>query len=352
MIRLSINKRIMKRYFIAYISLLMLWVTACKKIDVTGDEHTSDIRTIGDFIHNNYDLSLLSAALQQTGLLDSLNTDGPFTIWAPDNKAFNDIGIKKPDDFDRMNRDSLRTALKNLMLKDRLYTSVIPTQLDNRYACLGGMSSYISVGVIGTNADAFPTAFNGSLVYDVGKRNLGMKNGVIHILKGVPKYNERNTQEWLAADTTLSIFVALLKKTNQWDALKSEGPFTIYAPVNDAFRNSQLTPDSIAKIDLARYKPLAFNIYTLGLKPHHILMNDMTVIGATSARIDLGDGYSINPNPYGGFNVYAPGGKWNYHTPGGVDIADGAKGRDIMTTNGVVNRINNILLYPDSLLIK
>ncbi|NML38136.1 hypothetical protein HHL17_13100 [Chitinophaga sp. G-6-1-13] len=343
----------MKRYFITYISLLVLLVTACKKIDVTGDEHTSDIRTIGDFIHNNYDLSLLSAALQQTALLDSLNAEGPFTIWAPDNKAFNNIGINKPDDFSKLNKDSLRTALKNLMLKERIYTSVIPAQLDNRYTCLGGMSSYISVGVIGTNADAFPTAFNGSMVYDVGKRNLAMKNGVIHILKAVPKYNGQSTQELLAADTTLSIFVALLKKTNQWDALKAEGPFTVYAPVNDAFRSFQLTPDSIARIDLSRYKPLAFNVYTLGLKPHHILMSDLIVIGASSARIDLGDGYAINPNPYGGFNVYAPpGAKWNYHSPSGVVIADGAKGQDIMATNGVINRINNILLYPDSLLIK
>ncbi|MBC9929783.1 fasciclin domain-containing protein [Chitinophaga qingshengii] len=341
----------MKRYIPCYIFLLTLLAFACKKIDVTPDDRVSGIRTIGDFIHNNYDLSLFSAALQKTGLLDSLNTDGPFTVWAPDNKAYNALGINKPEDFNRMNTDSLRIALKNLMFSDRLYTSVIPTQLDNRYTCLGGMLSYVSVGTIGANADAFPTAFNGSIVYEPGKRNLAMKNGVVHVLKAVPKYTEKNTQEILAADTTLSIFVALLKKTNQWDALKTEGPFTVYAPVNEAFRNCQLTPDSIARIDLSRYKPLAFSVYTLRLQPHHILMNDLWVIGATSARVDLGDGYTLNPGST--FNVYAPGEKWNYHSPNnGINIADGAKGQDIMTTNGVVNRLNNILLYPDSLLIQ
>lgn len=341
----------MKRYFPCYIFLLALLVVACKKIDITSDEHTADIRNVGDFIHNNYDLSLLSAALQKTGFLDSLNTEGPFTIWAPDNQAFNMLGINKPEDFDRMNTDSLRTSMKNLILRDRLYIAGIPTQIDNRYTCLGGLLSYISVGVQGTNADAYPATFNGSTVYDAPKRNLAMKNGVVHLIKALPKYSPQTIQSFLEADTSVSIFVTLLKKTNQWDALKTDGPYTVYAPINNAFLNYNLTPDSINKLDLSRYNPLAFNIYTLSLTPHHILMTDFDVLGAYGEQLDMGSGYFINPR--GVFAIWSPPAKrYNYHNPSGITVFDGAKGQDIMVTNGVINRINNILLYPDSLLIK
>jgi hypothetical protein len=256
----------------------------------------------------------------------------------------------KPEDFNGMNADSLRTSLKNLVIKDRLYIANLPTQLDSRYPCLGGMQCYLSVGVIGTNPDAFPVTFNGSWIYDAPKRNLAMKNGVIHIMKAVPKYREQSTQDFLAADTSLSLFVVLLKKTNQWDTLKTAGPFTIYAPVNAAFLNYNLTADSINKLDVSRYNPLAFNIYTLGLKPHHILMGDFGVIGAYSEKLNLGSGYTMNPGF--SFTLWAPNGQWGYHGPNTVTIADGAKGQDIMVTNGVINHLNNILLYPDSLLIK
>ncbi|NLR82431.1 fasciclin domain-containing protein [Chitinophaga eiseniae] len=340
----------MKRYFPFYIFLLTLLAAACKKLDITSDDHTADVRMVGDFIHNNYDLSLLSAALQKTGFLDSLNADGPFTVWAPDNQAFKALGINKPEDFNGMNTDSLRTSLKNLVIKDRLYIAAIPTQLDNRYATLGNMTSYVSVGVIGNNADAYPAVFNGGMVYDAPKRNLAMKNGVVHVIQAVPKYVPQQITDYLSADTSLSVFVTLLKKTKQWETLKTDGPFTVYAPSNSAFLGYNLTADSINKLDVSRYNPLAFNIYTLCLQPHHILMKDFDVIGAYSEKLDIGSGYFINP--HGNFTIWAPGGRWGAHSPGGITVDGGAKGQDIMVSNGVINRMNNILLYPDSLLIK
>jgi uncharacterized surface protein with fasciclin (FAS1) repeats len=332
--------------------LILLLIAACKKTDLTvSQEHQSDIRPVGDFIRNNYDLSLLSAALQKTGLLDSLNGAGPFTIWTPDNKAFNGLGISRPEDFDSLDIDSLRYMMKYLIIPQRLYISDFPTQLDTRYATLSGGLQNVSVAALGNNADAFRIVVDGCTVYDAPKRNIALKNGVLHLLQTLPRYYPQKTiQDLLAADTSLSLFAALMKKSNQWDSLKLAGPYTVYAPVNSVFRRYGLTEDSIARLNVQRYKPLAFNIYTLSLKPHHLLSTDWGLAGGYNASIKLDGGYALAAGYY--INVWAPGQRYGYHGPGGVNYADGQQGQNNMADNGVLFHISNVLLYPDSLLIK
>ncbi|WP_161964026.1 fasciclin domain-containing protein [Chitinophaga flava] len=338
----------MKRYF--HLLLLFLMAVACNKTDLAvSEERPSDIRAIGDFIRNNYDLSLLSAALQQTGLIDSLNTNGTLTVWAPDNAAFKALGVLKPGDFSKMNQDSLRASLRNLIQTERLFIPDIPTQMDNKYIAMGGGPLYISISAFGNNADNYRATVNGCYVYEAPKRNLSLRNGVLHLLKGVPKYFPQTAQDFLAADTSLSIFVTLMKKSGQWEALKNEGPYTVYAPQNNVFQQYGLTADSINRLDVKKYKPVAFSVYTLGLQPHHIFAGDLDILGAYNSRILL-DGYGISPG--GSINIWAPNGYSGYHSPGFIGYAGGVKGQDNLTSNAVVFRLNNIMLYPDSLLIK
>ncbi|MBV8251819.1 MAG: fasciclin domain-containing protein [Chitinophaga sp.] len=341
----------MKRSTILYMLLIFLGAASCRKTDLTVEqERNSEIRSAGDFIRNNYDLSLLAAALQQTGYLDSLNaTDKLFTIWAPDNNAFNNIGIKSASDFKAMNTDSLRTAVKNLIIPNRVYITDLPSQLDNIYTALGGGPLYISVVVQGKNADAYKTSVSGCDVYDAPKRNIALRNGVLHVLQSVPKIISSNIQDFIAADTSLTLFAQLMKKTGQWDALKTVQPLTVYAPQNSVFLNYQLTADSINRLDVKRYRPVAFNVYTLALQQHHLFSNDLQLVGGANDRL-LIDGYGVAPAKT--ITIWAPNGRWGYHGPNNIGMAGGDAGKDFQLNNGVLHRINNIMLYPDSLLIK
>ncbi|NIG57127.1 fasciclin domain-containing protein [Chitinophaga sp. Cy-1792] len=341
----------MKRSIILFIVLVFLGMVSCKKTDLTVDqERNSDIRSAGDFINNNYDLSLFAAALTKIGYLDSLNaTDKQYTVWAPDNNAFNNLGFKNASDFNTMNVDSLRFAVKNLILTNRYYTADFPSQLDNIYTTAAGGPLWISVVANNPNADAYTVSVSGCEVYASPKRNIALRNGVLHILKSVPKYFDQTLQDRIAADTSLVLFAALMKKTSQWDALKTQSPLTVYAPVNNVFKGYKLTADSISRIDVKRYKPVAFTIYTLGLKAHHLFSNDLNLVGGGNARLYV-DGYGVAPAQM--INIWTPEGKYAYHSPSYIRMADGDKGKDFLVNNGVLHRIDNVMLYPDSLLIK
>jgi Fasciclin domain len=52
---------------------------------------------------NNPYLTTLSAAVQAAGLVDTLNGEGPFTIFAPSNEAFADV---PPSDLDAILADT------------------------------------------------------------------------------------------------------------------------------------------------------------------------------------------------------------------------------------------------------
>ncbi|HVI44040.1 MAG TPA: fasciclin domain-containing protein [Chitinophaga sp.] len=332
----------------------MLAVTACKKTNLlVKEEHTGTIRPLGDFIRNNYDLSLLAAAMEKTGLLDTLNSTGPFTILAPDNSAFNNMGISKPEDFDRMNKDSLRFMMRYCLLPGRLYTTDFPIQMDMKYTTLSGAITYISTveNFLGPNADDRPMTMNGCQVKQLPKRNIPVINGVVHIISDVVKYRAGTIQDYLATDTSLALIVQLLKQTSQWDALKGKGPLTVFVPNNDVLRSYNLTSDSIAKINPAHYVQEAFGIYTLDLTPRHIFSRDLFLLGGSGTSVNyirLGE-VSFVPDRLGLRVINRKGLSGQL---GPSEIRYTQRGSDVMVDNGVVHQIDNLLIYPDSLLLK
>lgn len=317
-------------------------MAGCKKDTLTVNQSTSQLRSLGDFIRNNYDLSLLAAGLQKINFLDSLNT-GTYTMFAPDNTAFNAIGITRTTDFDHMDTDSLRRALKYLVIPGRVYTSDVPTQLDNIYTPLSGGPLYISVSGVGTNPDAYNTVVNGCSVESAPRRNLAMTNGTLHLLSGVPRYYPGTIQDYLAKDTSSSLFAQLMKQTNQWDSLALKGPYTVFVPTNDVMRRYGLTADSISHIDVSRYQPIAYRIYTLGLGIHHIFSSDRLMVTVANATVRT-YGWQISPS----YNVFVTpaDGKVGAYGPSTINYADNGANKDNLTDNGIVNKITDLMAYP------
>lgn len=345
----------------------LLLITGCKKDDLTPPRETAPARAMGEFIHNNYDLSLFAAALRKAGLMDSLNLPGPFTCFAPDNKAFNDIGITSPRDFDAMNPDSLRLLVRYHVIKDRKYISEFPLQMGNKYVTLAGVEVFVSPSNV-LNATYTPPEnrlvyVNGAMVYEAPKRNVALSNGVIHIIRKPLNYKQATIQDYLLADTSLSVFVTVMKRCRLWDGLKEKGPFTVFVPDNEAFRKYNITADSAARLDPERYDAVAFNIYPLALKPKRIFSTDWVQItgtyGPISSMINVGN-FAIKPfYEFATYNnaetVYinmmdAIQGGFSTNGPSTLNYRKGfAIGADQMTSNGVVHRIDDLLLDPATL---
>ncbi len=179
-----------------------LLFTSCEKPTILLNQPNDDVRSIGGYIGNNFDYSLLATALEYTGLLDTLtNSTGSFTVLAPDNQAFNDLGITREEQIWAMDRDSLRYVLAYHILPQRLMEADIPADgIDLRYTTLAGTALYASRAINSSVRDSY----NGrSYLYFSGayadSKDAEFSNGVMHTLSKLMKpYPNKTVQQVLA----------------------------------------------------------------------------------------------------------------------------------------------------------
>jgi uncharacterized surface protein with fasciclin (FAS1) repeats len=262
------------RSYITLTLLLTVGITACDHDDLELSNEVTNYRPAADFVRNNYDLTLFYAALERTGLVEELNGKGPFTVLAPNNAAFNELGIRKPEDFDRMDVDSLRSMMRYHVLDRRLLLSEIPVNgVDVRYATLHeGKELYATLA---SRYAADPSSslynqlfFNGA--YAV-RTDVTLSNGLLCVLDKVMKYDPETVQEWLGTHDEYSILVAGLKKFGLWEQLAGEGPFTVFAPDNDAFIAAGMDMATVETLNTDNYiGARLFGAYVLRKKRYFI----------------------------------------------------------------------------------
>ncbi|CAN5779578.1 hypothetical protein BH23ACT4_BH23ACT4_04630 [soil metagenome] len=208
---------------------------------------------------NNPVLSTLVTAVSEAGLVDTLNGDGPFTIFAPYNDAFaaipeEDLGAILAD------QELLSTILT--------YHVVAGDSLD-----LAGLAEAGTVETV--QGETLEFAASGDLISVNGAAvlcgNVQTANATVHIIDQVlvpmaagemmaagPDLMALNIGEACAAvpadgegsfdgmaddpaataasnNPVLSTLVTAVVEAGLVDTLNSDGPFTIFAPYNDAF---------------------------------------------------------------------------------------------------------------------
>ncbi len=205
---------------------------------------------------NNPVLSTLVTAVSEAGLVDTLNGEGPFTIFAPTNDAFAAI----PED-----------QLNAILADQEQLTSILT------YHVVAGesldMQGLVDAGSVETvNGAQITIAPSGDLIEINGTAmvvcgNVQTANGTVHIIDSVlvPEAGEamadltatnvgpacsavpaegEGSFDGMADDPAataasnnpvLSTLVTAVSEAGLVDTLNSEGPFTIFAPTNDAF---------------------------------------------------------------------------------------------------------------------
>jgi len=117
---------------------------------------------------NNPLLSTLVAAVTEAGLVDTLNSDGPFTIFAPTNDAFAAI---PPDDLDAVLAD------KELLTGILTYHVIAGESLDAAALGEAGTATAVNGAELSFGADG--TTVNGT---DVLCSNVMTANATVHII--------------------------------------------------------------------------------------------------------------------------------------------------------------------------
>lgn len=144
--------------------------------------------TVVDAAIANADLTYLVAAVLRasqgsTDVLAVLNSDGPFTLFAPNNAAFIAAGFATIDDINATDPDALAAILTYHVIAARVFACDVrkgdmPTMLNN---------STVTIDVDETRPDRYllikgNNNSTGSYIY---KRNLVSTNGVVHLIDQV-----------------------------------------------------------------------------------------------------------------------------------------------------------------------
>jgi len=174
--------------------------------------------------------SILLTALETAHLDEALAGEGPFTLFAPTDRAFAELleqlDVTAPDllaNPDLANILLYHVAPGRLRAGELLASSTQPTLADGK-----------SVLVV---LERFQVLVSGA---KVTRANVHASNGIIHVIDKVLLPPSEPTiigsmVDVLRLDGRFSILLAALETTGLDDAVASPGPFTLFAPTDEAF---------------------------------------------------------------------------------------------------------------------
>lgn len=159
-------------------------------VSLTVLAFTSNInpeKTISEKVAENEDLSTLLTALEAADLVDVLNEEGPYTVFAPTNKAFESLPEGKLDDLLKAeNKEELIKLLKYHVVAEKIHASDIGAEtmvetLEGTQLKLTAQSS--TDEYMGEEAEAINRVMVNNAA--VTEADITASNGIIHLIDGV-----------------------------------------------------------------------------------------------------------------------------------------------------------------------
>ncbi len=179
-------------------------------------------------------LSTLVDALTQADLVSTLEGTGPFTVFAPTNAAFQTL-LDSNDDWDALS-DIDNTTLANVLKFHVLAADIEAAELTDSYVtslAAGPNDEQIVLQVDVTGG----VKFNGSATPE--QTDITTTNGTVHIINEVMM--PPSVVDLALNNPLFSTLVAALTRddltTDYVAILSGDGPFTVFAPTNEAFQN-------------------------------------------------------------------------------------------------------------------
>ncbi|MGB3777440.1 MAG: fasciclin domain-containing protein [Tunicatimonas sp.] len=182
-------------------------------------------------INSDPQFSTLAGLLAQTGLNPDLSQVGPFTVFAPTNEAFEKLDAQ--------------LAATNRILSPEQLTGLLLYYVVPEPVLVGALSEARTIETLATpTLDLIPqggqtlvkATYNQARITDP---DIQVTNGVIQavdeVLLSIPGIAPENIVPLLGDDPRFTRLVSLLAQTGLDNELSAAGPFTLFAPTNDAF---------------------------------------------------------------------------------------------------------------------
>jgi transforming growth factor-beta-induced protein len=200
-------------------------------------------KTIVDIAVEDGRFTTLVTALTEAGLVDALLAEGPFTVFAPTDEAFAALPEGALEEL-LADKDALTNVLLYHVVDGKVMAADV-VGLD------GQEVSTLSGDPIMVAADDMGVMINESKVVIT---DIEASNGVIHVVDAVilpsagdemAKEDEKKDDHMAAEsksivdiaveDGRFNTLVAAVTEAGLAETLQSEGPFTVFAPTDDAF---------------------------------------------------------------------------------------------------------------------
>ena len=311
------------------IPILLISLTTLQSCNNNDDENVQDVSTIVNLAVDSADLTSLVAALDRANLVSALNGEGPFTVLAPTNDAF--AAFLSANNFNSLEDvpvDILTKVLLNHVISGSLISTDLSTGYANTLATSAASQTPLSIYIDTSNG----VRFNG--VSSVSAADILAVNGVIHKVDAV--IGLPNIVTFATADPNFSTLVSALTRSDlttdfvgvlSTDSATAPAPFTVFAPINDAFNRL------LIELDLASLSEIDEPTLDVVLKYH--------VVGGANV---------LDSNLTDNLTVSTLSGDITADITGGARLTD-PTGRvsDIIATNvqannGVIHAINKVIL--------
>jgi transforming growth factor-beta-induced protein len=189
--------------------------------------------SIVDIAVGNPAFSTLVGALKAANLVDTLSGKGPFTVFAPTNDAFAKLSALPEGE-----------ALKKVLLYH-----VASGKLNAQTLIKAGMASTLEGSKINIKVVNGEVILND--VVKVVTADIEASNGIIHVIDTVlippaAPAPLKSIVEIATSDERFTTLVSALKSANLVETLSGHGPFTVFAPTNDAFAKLSSLPSGDA----------------------------------------------------------------------------------------------------------
>lgn len=312
---------------------------------------------------NSADHTTLVAAVQAAGLVDTLQTEGPFTVFAPVNSAFAALPegtvetLLMPENIDALTEVLTCHVVGANATSDIIGGMIADGNGVHMVETLGGcmLEARAANGMITLTDETGGTA-------TVTIADVMQSNGVIHVIDavllpaadeaaaetgmapnenpmvgGAAMFADRNIVENAVNSADHTTLVAAVQAAGLVETLQSEGPFTVFAPTNAAF--DALPAGTVDTLLLEENRDTLTKVLT-----SHVVAGTVTAQDLVTRARASSDGFYH-------FNTVSGAALSAQVTPAGTVFIFDESGNayrvsiaDVMQSNGVIHVVDGVLL--------
>jgi len=257
----------------------------------------------------------LVTALTEAGLVETLKGEGPFTVFAPTDDAFGKLpegtveSLLEPENIGR--------------LKTILTYHVVPGRVMAEDVVGIDTATTVSGQRLDIQVEAGAVMVDGATVIDT---DIEATNGVIHVIDSVMMPATGTVVEVAENAGTFTTLLAALEAAELKQVLMGEGPFTVFAPTDDAFAKlpggtveSLLKPQNLEKLQsILKYHVVSGRVYSDAV----VEAETVETLAGMDADISVSDGTVM---------------------VGGAGVVK----TDVEATNGVIHIVDSVMMPPE-----